>query len=585
MQESSVCKILDRFLYSNEWELFFPQSLQEVLSRWTSDHWPIVLDINPFKWGLIPFRFENMWLQHPSFKECFSSWWRDFEAMVGKVIALLESSWKVLESRRHKLVPNLGESASRLDSPFSEEEIFNAIFQLDRDKAPGPDGFTIAVFQNFWDVIKEDLTKKISDFRPISLITCLYKPMRIVDEKRRSGEERVVFKIDFEKAYDHVNWDFLVHVLEKKGFSPKWKELDERLSVFDVLSRMMLRAEERSMLEGFKVNLDKSNLIGINLDQNHLSRLALFLDCKAFDWPILYLGLPLRGNPIACGFWDPVIERISRRLDGWQKALTYLWGDFLWSGVGEGKRDHLVSWDVVCKPRVKRGFGVWEDLFKVSRSFREVVVESDGHIVVLEDYCTSLLGFFQVYLVCGRRWGKNSLLGRFVAGDQPLKSQYPRLFRVVMDKNSLISSILGSARPFSWNFSFRRNLSDSEIEDLECLMRSLDSLSQVPDYLLVFLLSLYGILKSLVWLVAHKKLAKMDWVPPRSISDMMSINYKGFDASKRGIVLWQNASIALIWVVWWKEMQVYLRTKLGIQRIYGFRSLPSFSLGLLFRGF
>ena len=45
----------------------------------------------------------------------------------------------------------------------------------------------------------------------------------IVDEKRRSGEERVVFKIDFEKAYDHVNWDFLVHVLEKKGFSPKWR--------------------------------------------------------------------------------------------------------------------------------------------------------------------------------------------------------------------------------------------------------------------------------------------------------------------------------------------------------------------------
>ena len=46
------------------------------------------------------------------------------------------------------------------------------------------------------------------------------------------------------------------------------------------------------------------------------------------------------------------------------------------------------------------------------------------------------------------------------------------------------------------------------------------------------------------------QLVKMDWVPPRSISDMMSINYKGFGASKRGIVLWQNTSIALIWVMW-----------------------------------
>ena len=159
-----------------------------------------------------------------------------------------------------------------MDSPFTEEEIFKVIFQLDRDKASGPDGFTIAVFQDCWDVIKENLvrafakfhsseiinqstnasflvtlpkksmTKKILDFRRISLITSLYKIIanvlsgrqrgvlhetihstqgvfvqgrqildvvlitnEIVDKKRRSGEEGVVFKIDFEKAYDHVS--------------------------------------------------------------------------------------------------------------------------------------------------------------------------------------------------------------------------------------------------------------------------------------------------------------------------------------------------------------------------------------------
>ena len=31
--------------------------------------------------------------------------------------------------------------------------------------------------------------------------------------------------------------------------------------------------------------------------------------------------------------------------------------DFLWSGVGEGKRDHLVKWDVVCKPKEIEGLG------------------------------------------------------------------------------------------------------------------------------------------------------------------------------------------------------------------------------------
>ena len=34
----------------------------------------------------------------------------------------------------------------------------------------------------------------------------------------------------------------------------------------------------------------------------------------------------------------------------------------------------------------------------------------------LKGYCTSFSRFFKVYSICGRRWGKNSLLGRFVVG-------------------------------------------------------------------------------------------------------------------------------------------------------------------------
>ena len=94
----------------------------------------------------------------------------------------------------------------------------------------------------------------------------------------------------------------------------------------------------------------------------------------------------------------------------------------------------------------------------------------------LEGYCTSLPRVFQIYSVCGRKCEKNSVLGRLVWGDQPLGVQYPRLLKVVTDKNTPISSILGSTRPFSWNFNFHRNLSDSEIKDLEGLMRSLDCL-------------------------------------------------------------------------------------------------------------
>ena len=318
-----------------------------------------------------------------------------------------------------------------------------AVFQLNRDKAPGPDGFTIALYQECWDVIKEDLmkvfrefhskgmvnqstnatfialvpkksqTSKISDFRPISLVTGLYKIIakvlsrrlrkvihetisssqgafvegrqildvvlianEVVNEKRRMRDKGVVFKIDFEKAYDHVDWGFLEHVLERKGFSPKWRSWmrgchsstslavlvngnakgwvkasrglrqGDPLSPFlftlvvDVLSRLMFKVEKKGLtknflvgrnrtrvsilqfandtiffskatvehllnlktilvfgeVSGLKVNLEKSFLLGINTNQEMVSRLALVLNRREAEWSLSYLGLPLGGN-------------------------------------------------------------------------------------------------------------------------------------------------------------------------------------------------------------------------------------------------------------------------------------------------
>lgn len=49
----------------------------EVLGRITSDHHPIISDTNAVKWGLTPFKFENMWLQHKDFKGKFRRWWQE----------------------------------------------------------------------------------------------------------------------------------------------------------------------------------------------------------------------------------------------------------------------------------------------------------------------------------------------------------------------------------------------------------------------------------------------------------------------------------------------------------------------------
>ena len=77
LQDVPICKRLDIFLFTFEWDNLFPHRTQEALPRWTSDHNPICLDTNPFKWGPTPFRFEKMWLLHSEFRKCFSTWWQE----------------------------------------------------------------------------------------------------------------------------------------------------------------------------------------------------------------------------------------------------------------------------------------------------------------------------------------------------------------------------------------------------------------------------------------------------------------------------------------------------------------------------
>ena len=57
-----------------------------------------------------------------------------------------------------------GETATMLEAPFSEEEVFGALSDLNGDKAPGPDGFTMAFWQFSWSFLKEKVMGFFKDF-------------------------------------------------------------------------------------------------------------------------------------------------------------------------------------------------------------------------------------------------------------------------------------------------------------------------------------------------------------------------------------------------------------------------------------
>ena len=95
----------------------------------------------------------------------------------------------------------------------------------------------------------------MKQFRPVSLLNCSFKMFsklltnrlgsafikgryilesvvvahEIVHILHKSKDKGVVLKLDYEKAYDSVSWDFLFEVLETRGFSTKWTQWIKQL--------------------------------------------------------------------------------------------------------------------------------------------------------------------------------------------------------------------------------------------------------------------------------------------------------------------------------------------------------------------
>ena len=44
----------------------------------------------------------------------------------------------------------------------------------------------------------------------------------IMEEARRYNKSFLVFKVDYEKAYDSLCWDFLLYMMRRMGFCSKW---------------------------------------------------------------------------------------------------------------------------------------------------------------------------------------------------------------------------------------------------------------------------------------------------------------------------------------------------------------------------
>ncbi|KAE8705946.1 Autophagy-related protein 18b [Hibiscus syriacus] len=273
-------------------------------------------------------------------------------------------------------------------------------------------------------------------------------------------------------------------------------------------------------LHWLQLNLVKSRIFGINLQDQIVGEWAESIGCLRDSFPTEYLGLPLGAKRNSIQLWDPIVKKLYQKLAGWKvsslsmagrtvliksvlnslpnyymsmfkmpvvvrKKLESIMANFLWGSSAEKKRALMGKW--VWK------FGSEKDSWLKTMICSKYNVGTSS--IVLDDNLPSNVSWIWKGVVNNYRTNdsfglcfRNNVVLQVGKGDSirfwhdswisnySLKSMFSRIFALSVNKEGVVADFgCMSNEEWVWDLQLRRNLMDSEFDQWMEMMVLLDN--------------------------------------------------------------------------------------------------------------
>nr|GEX41186.1 RNA-directed DNA polymerase, eukaryota, reverse transcriptase zinc-binding domain protein [Tanacetum cinerariifolium] len=433
------------------------------------------------------------------------------------------------------------DQARDMDKSVSRDEIRNAVWDCRENKSPGPNGYSFEFFQKYWSFVGPDFccafeyffdhgsfakgcnssfiafipkvteAKYVSDFRPISLIGCVYKVLtKILANRLVTIISDIVSdtQSDFLAKRNILNGPFilneLLNVLKAFGFGPTWCNwiwgtlVSARASVLVNGSPTSEFSFHRGLKQGGVFNgIQINGSISISHlfyadDAMFIAQAVTEIGCKVLCHQFRYLGVTVGELMSRRSAWDDVVNKLRSRLSNWKVKTLSIGGRLtvLKSVLGASPLYYMsifktpktvlkdleairskfsngadssetkitwIAWQKVLASMRHGGLGV-SSYYALNRALI-LKWTSIWCFIIREVQVLKANGFNFIshYKIKVRNGCSTQFWLDHWLSDAPLREKFPRMFALDTEKEVTVADKLGAS---SLNASFQRNVHD-----------------------------------------------------------------------------------------------------------------------------